>query len=53
VYEDKYLEIITSTAKKAGRQLSLLEWHGASPDHPVLPSLPETKYLKFGIFRVE
>ncbi|MBI5215563.1 MAG: class I SAM-dependent rRNA methyltransferase [Ignavibacteriae bacterium] len=52
VYEDKYLEIIQSTAKKAGRQISLLEWHGASPDHPVLPSLPETKYLKFGIFRV-
>ncbi|MBI3194769.1 MAG: class I SAM-dependent rRNA methyltransferase [Ignavibacteriae bacterium] len=53
VYEDKFLDIITSTAKKAGRQVSMLEWHGASPDHPVLPSLPETKYLKFGIFRVE
>ncbi len=53
VYEDKFLDIICSTAKKAGRQISMLEWHGASPDHPVLPSLPETKYLKFGIFRVE
>lgn len=33
-------------------RLKLLEWHGASPDHPVIPAMPETQYLKFGIFEV-
>lgn len=48
-----FLSIIHSCAISARRNLSLLEWHGAAPDHPVLPAMPETHYLKFGIFRVE
>jgi hypothetical protein len=30
----------------------MLEWAGAAPDHPVLPGVPETRYLKFGVFLV-
>ncbi|MGA2624539.1 MAG: class I SAM-dependent rRNA methyltransferase [Bacteroidota bacterium] len=53
IYADTFLEIVNSCASGAGRNISQLEWHGAAPDHPVLPSMPETRYLKFGIFRVE
>ena len=35
------------------RRLVLLEWRSQSPDHPILPAMPETRYLKFGIFKVD
>ena len=47
-----FLSIVDETARKAGRHIQLLEWRGAAPDHPTLASVPETRYLKFGIFRV-
>ena len=53
ITEETFLEIINECANSLGRKISLLEWRGAAPDHPVLPSMPETKYLKFGIFYVE
>jgi 23S rRNA (cytosine1962-C5)-methyltransferase len=52
IYEETFLEIINNCARKANRQISLLEWRGAAPDHPTLPAMPETKYLKFGVFMV-
>ena len=52
IYEDTFLEIIQESARSAGRTISLLEWRGASPDHPVLPGMTETRYLKFGILSV-
>ncbi len=52
LYEETFLDIINEAAREATRTVSLLEWHGAAPDHPVLPAMPETEYLKFGIFRV-
>src|ERR1051326_578120 len=53
IYEDRFLQVINESARAAGRRISQLEWRGASPDHPVLPAMPETRYLKFGIFHVE
>ena len=53
ITEETFLDIINESARELGRHISLLEWHGAAPDHPVLISMPETKYLKFGIFFVE
>ncbi len=51
--DDKlFMELIVESSKEAGRTIQLLEWRGAAPDHPVLPAMPETKYLKFGIFLV-
>ena len=44
--------IVDDAARLGGRRLQLLEWRGAAPDHPVLPSVPETRYLKLGLFRV-
>lgn len=52
ILPDVFLDVITSSARKMGRHLQLLEWGGAAPDHPVLPQMPETRYLKFGVFRV-
>jgi 23S rRNA (cytosine1962-C5)-methyltransferase len=50
--DQTFLELVNKSAKAAGRKIRLLEWRGASPDHPVLPAMPETKYLKFEIFEV-
>ena len=49
---DVFLDIVDATASKSGRTLQLLDWRGAAPDHPVLPAMPETRYLKFGMFHV-
>src|SRR5206468_1780396 len=48
IYEETFLDIINECARSAGRIIRLLEWRGAAPDHPVLPAMPETRYLKFG-----
>jgi 23S rRNA (cytosine1962-C5)-methyltransferase len=53
IYEETFLEIVNTSARATGRNINLLEWHGAAPDHPVLPAMPETRYLKFGVFHVE
>jgi 23S rRNA (cytosine1962-C5)-methyltransferase len=47
-----FLQIVADAARSLNRAITLLEWRGASPDHPVLPAMPETHYLKFGVFRV-
>lgn len=51
--QDTFLNIINDSSVKAGRKIRLLHFSGASPDHPVLPSMPETQYLKFALFSVE
>ncbi|MDP1677413.1 MAG: class I SAM-dependent rRNA methyltransferase [Bacteroidota bacterium] len=50
---DTFLNIIQESSVKAGRRIKLLHFAGASPDHPTLPSMPETHYLKFTLFSVE
>ena len=52
ILPEVFQEIVDDAARKEGRQLQLLEWRGAGPDHPVLPSVPETRYLKLGLYRV-
>jgi 23S rRNA (cytosine1962-C5)-methyltransferase len=47
-----FRELIGESAIRAGRNLQELDWRGAAPDHPVLPSVPETGYLKFGTYLV-
>lgn len=49
---EMFLDMISESARRAGRRVQLLELQGAAPDHPVLPAMPETEYLKFGIFQV-
>jgi 23S rRNA (cytosine1962-C5)-methyltransferase len=52
ITEGGFLSALEQAAIKAKRDIQLLEFTGAAPDHPVLPAMPETKYLKFAIFAV-
>jgi len=44
---------VREAAASVGRRPILLEWRSQAPDHPIIPAMPETRYLKFGIFRVD
>ncbi len=52
IYEEVFYEIVQDAARRAGRTIRLLEWRRQGPDHPILPAMPETMYLKLGIFQV-
>ncbi|HXA35493.1 MAG TPA: class I SAM-dependent rRNA methyltransferase [Steroidobacteraceae bacterium] len=45
-------EAIAKAAKAADKHLQILEMGGQSPDHPVHPAIPETRYLKAYFCRV-
>jgi len=49
---DAFLEVIKRAARTVQRDVWVLEIRGASPDHPVLMSMPETAYLKTVVLRV-
>jgi 23S rRNA (cytosine1962-C5)-methyltransferase len=53
IFRETFEEVIAIAAQKSGRTLQLLHRAGASPDHPVLPGMPETEYLKFNAYRVQ
>jgi 23S rRNA (cytosine1962-C5)-methyltransferase len=44
--------LLQSAATHAGRQLAIIAQGGQSPDHPVHPAMPETRYLKALFARV-
>ena len=41
-----FQEVLRSAAKQSGKELRILDVRGQGPDHPVLLSMPETRYLK-------
>jgi 23S rRNA (cytosine1962-C5)-methyltransferase len=43
---DNLHEILRSSARHIDRHLVVLATGGQGPDHPVLPAVPETDYLK-------
>lgn len=45
-------ELLQSAAQAAGTQLAIIAQGGQSPDHPVHPAMPETRYLKALFARV-
>lgn len=53
ITEETFLRCVQMAANKAHRGLRQFEWHTQAADHPVLPAMPETKYLKFGVFQVD
>jgi len=53
ISEDSFLYTIEKAALKLNRKIQLVEFAGASADHPVIPAMPETKYLKFAVFAVQ
>jgi 23S rRNA (cytosine1962-C5)-methyltransferase len=52
VKAEMFLEAINSAALKAGKKIQLFYFNNASLDHPSLPAMEETVYLKFAAFRV-
>jgi 23S rRNA (cytosine1962-C5)-methyltransferase len=49
---DELVRAIQAAARHAGRFVQILESGGQSPDHPVHPAIPETRYLKAFFCRV-
>jgi 23S rRNA (cytosine1962-C5)-methyltransferase len=47
-----FLDMVLDAASDARRSLRLEAVLGASPDHPVLPAVPESEYLKGYVFTV-
>lgn len=47
VPEDEFVKILDYSVRRSGSVVRLLHRGFQSPDHPVLPSMPETHYLKF------
>jgi 23S rRNA (cytosine1962-C5)-methyltransferase len=50
---EEFTAIVASAAADAGRRVQLLETRSAAPDHPEILTLPETRYLKCLICRVD
>jgi 23S rRNA (cytosine1962-C5)-methyltransferase len=44
--EPTFLEIVRRAVRATGKGLRILRIAGASPDHPVNPEVPESRYLK-------
>jgi 23S rRNA (cytosine1962-C5)-methyltransferase len=52
VTREDFLDMLLGVAQQTGRQIQVLEQRGASPDHPVAATCPESEYLKCFICRV-
>jgi 23S rRNA (cytosine1962-C5)-methyltransferase len=49
---DELLAAIQGAARHSSRMVQVLELGGQSPDHPIHPAIPETRYLKSFFCRV-
>lgn len=49
----RWIEMLADAARKSKRQAVLIREGTQAPDHPVLPAMPETNYLKFAILQME
>ncbi len=50
--EATFEEVLIAAARQSGRDLRILEKGGQGPDHPVLLSMPESRYLKMLVAQV-
>ncbi len=50
VLPERFEEAVVAGARQAGRSLQLVRRGGQAPDHPILPGVPETEYLKHLVF---
>ncbi len=50
--EKDFFSIVNSASEKSNRQIQLVHFNNASLDHPSLPAMNETTYLKFAVFHV-
>ena len=52
VGRDAFERIVADAAADARRTIRRVESYGQPPDHPVLPAIPETEYLKGFLFEI-
>ncbi len=52
VSREDFREVLRAAAARSRREVQLLDYHGAAPDHPVVLSFPEGDYLKAAFLRV-
>jgi 23S rRNA (cytosine1962-C5)-methyltransferase len=52
VLAERFEEAVVAGARVAGRRVQLVRRGGQAPDHPILPGVPETEYLKHLVFVV-
>ena len=50
--KEQFEKMLTDAAEDAGVSIRIIEQRGAAPDHPVMPAIPETEYLKFFLLQV-
>jgi len=50
--KEEFEKMLLDAAKAAGVQIRLIERRGAAPDHPVIPAIQETEYLKFYLLQI-
>ena len=46
ILEDRFLDEVHKAARAAGKRIRMVYRGGQASDHPVLPGVPETRYLK-------
>ena len=52
MYEDQFRRMLLEAAAEADVSLRFIEQRQQGPDHPILPTVPETYYLKFYLMQV-
>jgi len=52
IKEKDFIESVIKAAEKAGKNIQLIYKNGASLDHPQIPAMEETSYLKFLVIKV-
>lgn len=52
VLPDRFEEAVVSGIRQAGRSAVQIRRGGQAPDHPILPGVPETEYLKHLVYVV-
>ncbi|MEG8946874.1 class I SAM-dependent rRNA methyltransferase [Rosettibacter firmus] len=50
--EEMFIDVINKAANKAKKKIHIFYFNNASLDHPFLPSMEETVYLKFAAVRI-
>jgi 23S rRNA (cytosine1962-C5)-methyltransferase len=53
VQENRFVEAVHAAAERAGRRLRTVRRGEQAPDHPVVPGVAESRYLKHYVFYVQ
>lgn len=49
----RFVETMTEAARRTGKSVVLIHRGSQPVDHPVLPTMPETEYLRFFVYQVK